>query len=398
MSLFKNRILAAAAAGALLPLAGLGLTAGAAYASSTGCAFSNGCATLHGTDANGNSVAMDAKYQKKTEILIGYADSAGDGATSFDGVLHYGRGTKSTTYQDTALQVSHLDNSCTGTPGTLTVGSSTVAGSGALTVSNPPSGVTITGSGTDSLGFAGLTGGGSIVVDENYGTDCAAAWTVALAGGSLKTVSGPDKAGTIGWQVYAPGGIQFTDASVPGGTYGYSGLPSLVKSSDSGTLTVATSTAPPQTDSSVTVSFTDSNGAEVTYTFELVVSALKSVTPGAGTAFYTFVYAPKGDWTSQCVTDINGSGALKLFPCTLGKDTGQDFTVDSTSGLLSGSQAHVKNLLAAAAGANACLVDPSTSAAATPQSDTADEVAPGGRQLYVNGSCAANVDLWSWGT
>ena len=128
------------------------------------------------------------------------------------------------------------------------------------------------------------------------------------------------------------------------------------------------------------------------------MTGIKSTTPGAGVPFYTFVYAPKGDWTSQCVTDINGSGALKLFPCTLGKDNGQDFTIDSANGLLDGSQHHVSNWLAAAAGVKSCLTDPSTSAAGTPQSDTADEVAPAGRQLYVNGSCAANTDLWSWGT
>ena len=140
------------------------------------------------------------------------------------------------------------------------------------------------------------------------------------------------------------------------------------------------------------------DGAVDTASFDLLVTGIKSTTPGAGVPYYTFVYAPKGDWTSQCVTDINGSGALRLFPCTLGKDTGQDFTIDSTSGLLDGSQHHVSNWLAAAGGVKSCLVDPSTSAAATSQSDAADELPPGGRQLYVNGSCAANVDLWSWGT
>ena len=110
-----SRILAATAASVLLPFAGLGLTAGAAYASSTGCAFSNGCATLHGTDVNGNTVAMDAKYQRSTEILIGYPDNAGDGATSFDGVLHEGKGAKTTAYADTGLTVSRLRT----TPATL---------------------------------------------------------------------------------------------------------------------------------------------------------------------------------------------------------------------------------------------------------------------------------------
>ena len=93
----KMKTLAAAAA---LSLTGISFstaamfTTGTAQASTPGCAFTNGCGTLKGTDANGSSVAMDAKGKNKTEILIGYADNAGDGATSFDSDLHYGRGTR----------------------------------------------------------------------------------------------------------------------------------------------------------------------------------------------------------------------------------------------------------------------------------------------------------------
>ena len=105
MSTIRSKVLALAAG--LTLLAGTGVAAaGSASASSTGCAFTNGCATLHGTDANGSAVAMDAKGKNKTEILIGYADNAGDGATSFDGVLHYGKGTKTTTYADTGFTLS----------------------------------------------------------------------------------------------------------------------------------------------------------------------------------------------------------------------------------------------------------------------------------------------------
>ena len=91
-----------------------------------------------------------------------------------------------------------------------------------------------------------------------------------------------------------------------------------------------------------------------------------------------------------------GPGALRLLPCTLGKDTGQDFTIGTSNGLLSGSQATVRNLLAEAANpADSYLTDPSTSDPSVPQSDTADALPPGGRQLYVNGTSA---NLWSWGT
>ena len=394
---FKSKVLASAG---VLTLAALSLGAGtSAWASSPGCAFTNGCATLHGMDASGNDVAMDAKRQDKNGIVIGYPDNAGDVASSWDGVLHYGKGSKSTTYQDTSIQANFTHPACgtTPEPGAMSVVSPVVTGTAGdtLSVRSVPAGVTYTISGV-TVTFAGLPSSGAIVVDESYGS-CTVADLITVSGGNL---TGPhatlDGGGTI-HSTYPVGGVQFTGTTT-GGSFSYSGLPAGITSNSSGMLTVATSTQEPGTYSSVGVTFTDTNGASVTDAFQLVVKGDKIVTPGAGVAYYTFVYAPKGDWTSQCVTDINGSGALRLFPCTLGKDTGQDFTIDSTSGLLDGSQHHVSNWLAAAGGVKSCLVDPSTSAAATSQSDAADELPPGGRQLYVNGSCAANVDLWSWGT
>ena len=59
------------------------LAAGTAQASSTGCAFTNGCATLHGTDGASHAVAMDAKRKSSAPgtLIIGYPDIPGDGAT-----------------------------------------------------------------------------------------------------------------------------------------------------------------------------------------------------------------------------------------------------------------------------------------------------------------------------
>ena len=380
----RTKVLAAAAALALI--SGTGAVATSAWASSPGCAFSNGCATLHGTDASGNTVAMDAKYQNKSEILIGYVDNAGDGATSFDGVLHYGKGAKTTTYQDTA---------CRPTSGTTPAASSRRSRRPSAARSPPAPTSSLSRRERhdvrhvrDSPGYTGRPAG--TVIDETYGTNCVAAytyvgpgWTQDLAG-SISRVT-PEAASRS-----SP-----TPLTLPGRSVRQS-LPSGI--GEQRRTERRPLTARPDTYSSVSVSYTDANGAEITYAFELVVSGIKSTTPGVGVPYYTFVYAPKGDWTSQCVTDINGSGALKLYPCTLGKDTGQDFTINSASGLLDGSQYHVSNWLAAAVGAKSCLTDPSTSAAATPQTDAADELAPGGRQLYVNGSCAANTNLWSWGT
>jgi hypothetical protein len=73
MSIGK-RVLAAAAGLTLAAGAAIGATS--AFASTAGCSFGDGCATLHGVNAAGNPVAMDAKYKNEHEILIGYPDNA----------------------------------------------------------------------------------------------------------------------------------------------------------------------------------------------------------------------------------------------------------------------------------------------------------------------------------
>ncbi len=338
--MLRTKYLAIAAG---LTLAGSIAVAGPASASSTGCAFSNGCATLHGTDAAGNDVAMDAKYQNKSEILIGYPDNTGDNATSFDGVLHYTHTRSVTTWDDSELKQFAADAPVYANQGSATP-------------------IKISGSSYDAA-----TGTWNITVTGGTGP-----YTAAISGlsdsGSAASVTSPitESSGSYNAAISVNG-----DTLAPG-VY------------DDITLTITDSATPvPQS---------------VSYTAAARVVAHSVTIPGGNEPFYTFVYAPHGDWTSQCVTDINGSGALKLYPCTEGREAGQDFTIGSTGGLLDGSQNHVSNLLAAAAGASSCLTDPSTSNALAGQSDAADEVAPGGRQLYVNGSCAAGANLWSWGT
>lgn len=334
--------IAATAAVLTLPLAGAGLSLAAtsAWASSAGCAFSNGCATLHGTDASGNTVAMDAKYQKATEIVIGYPDNAGDGATSFDGVLHYTRATSQTVWADTEVFPASKP-----------------------TTSDPASPVTIA----------------DITDDAAAGT-----WSFNVSGGSAPYTA-------------VIGGLPGASVTSP-----IQAAPTATPAADNATFTVNGDNLAPGLYDDVTLTLTDSATTTpdtVTFTIALRVFAHQVTIPGGNTPFYTFVYAKGGVWSNQCVTDANGSGALRMVKCTLGHDTGQDFTVDSASGLLGSGQAHVSDLLAAAVDkASSCLTDPSTSAPATPQTDAADEQPPGGRQLYVNGSCAAGANLWDWGT
>ena len=233
----KMKTLAAAAA---LSLTGISFstaamfTTGTAQASTPGCAFTNGCGTLKGTDANGSSVAMDAKGKNKTEILIGYADNAGDGATSFDSDLHYGRGTKTTTYADTGFTLSptftsfpcNLTTDHFATPNTTTVpGQLTAAGTGNVLVVESTTG-TATASPASGASLT-LGGAGTITVGQQYasdGTSCVASYTGTVSGSSISGVTGPDTASLT--YPTSPGGSTWTFLDFDtGGTFKFTGLP-----------------------------------------------------------------------------------------------------------------------------------------------------------------------------
>ena len=130
----------------------------------------------------------------------------------------------------------------------------------------------------------------------------------------------------------------------------------------------------------------------------------QSVNPGNDVPYYTFVFAKGGVWSSECVTDNNGSGALTLQACTLGKNRYQDwYALDGTgakSGALQSSTAafRLQNVLASVANpADSCLTDPSALVPSTPQTDATDEgTSPAGRQLRTDGSCTVGVNPWTW--
>lgn len=73
---------------------GVGLVAigGNAHASEIACQVADGCGTLHGTDAAGIPVALDAKRKADLGIDIGYPDLPNDQATAWSLVLHQGHG------------------------------------------------------------------------------------------------------------------------------------------------------------------------------------------------------------------------------------------------------------------------------------------------------------------
>lgn len=396
---FKRKVLSSAAVA--VGLGTLMLTPGAAFASSTGCAFTNGCATLHGVDAASHGVAMDSKYQSAStgNLIIGYPDNSGDGATDFDAVLHYTPGNNVTTYSDTGFLVSHLSLACS-----LSGVSSTDIPKKTGTTITAPYPLTVSqANGTDftttgpstSLSFSGTLQDGTVVTETGTGSDAGCAGAFTYHGGTFH-LSDP----TSLISVHNVGGsvTEFTDSDT--GTFSFSGLPDGV-SVNGGSLTADSSTAVPGTYSSVGVTFTESSGAAITEAFNLTVDGTSATAPGAPTPYYTFAYAKAGVWSNECVTDTNGSGALTLETCTLGHDHYQDFYAlqgGVPQGSLqtdTGGTYHIQNLLSAYGSANSCLIDAATVNPATPETNAFDE-ATGGRQLAVTGSCTSDATSWSW--
>jgi hypothetical protein len=418
----KSKVLAGATALTLVGGVGLAgaLTAGAAEASSTGCAFTDGCATLHGVDAAGNHVAMDAKYQNPKEIVIGYPDNPADGATDFDAVIHYTTGQKTTGWADTALQAADGDFS------TIAVTKAVLA-AGVLAI--PAGGIACLDDGiptTDSVTITtrgGLSGGGSATCDS------AGAFSGTIGGASgqiVFTVNGLlHNAEAVSILGVSGGAIVSVDNASPEVPNTLSPNVTFSGTSTVGTLTswteddmppgltgnlttagvLSPGTAQPGVYGYATVSGADGDGATGSVTFLLDVIGQKVTTPGPNIPFYTFVYAKDGVWSSQCVTDTNGSGALSLQACTLGKDQYQDFFADNAAGVPQGdlqtnstAQYYIQDVLAAVSSkADSCLTDSSTLNPATPETDAVDETT-GGRQLRVDGPCSGAQDQWSWGS
>lgn len=422
----------------------LTLGTSSAYASSGGCAFGNGCATLHGQDAAGHDVAMDAKYQKKNEILIGYPDLNNDTATSFDGVLHFTKGPKTQGWVDTSLEA----NPPFFTPDITLNKPSTTNSTATAAVSVTGAAVSPKTFGTDINGLSANITGNTLTVNLNgtgpgdgtykfivswvpnpaHNATEKAVFLVQVSGGNIVQVaadsvnlnappntvypnvqfSGTEtctvatpivlSAAIVGKTVPLPtlcptqSVSSWTGTDLPGGL-----------SIGAGTGLLAPGTAVADTYDWATVSGADSLGATGSQTVNLKVQGSFVTNPGPDVPYYTFVFAPHGTWTNMCVTDINGSGALKLETCTLGHDRYQDFFALDGSGnpsqIVDGStQYHFQDWLANIANpGHSCLIDHSVLNPGTPQSDPTD-MAPGGRQLRVDGTCTASSTLWNWNT
>jgi hypothetical protein len=327
------------------------MAAPSANATTFNCVFSNGCGALHGVNAVGTPVAVDAKYKNPDEMAIGYPDLTGDSATNVALVAHTQHSVGTQAWADTALFGTDANLVCTDA------------------TSAPPSPPACGGNGTLTNNV-----GGSLT------------FTFTPAGPVALSASQSDSAvlpsGLAAGAPVSIGGGQFTVA-VPLGT----AVPNTY-GAQSVTFNAVYPDGPSRT-------FTDT----ITVTFILKVDANHEFTPGPVSTFYTIVFAKNGFWSSQCLTEVGTVGKVRFAPCTLGHDPGQRFYaylggVPATSSILAGGTYSFQS-----GEGGGFLEDASVNPSPQlPQTDLADSILPNGRQLDVNGtnSLQAN-EMWTWG-
>lgn len=345
----RFRLGLAAAGLGLLTAAGLA-TAPPAHASSFNCVTSVGCGTLH-TVINfhgGTTVAMDAKYQKATEMVIGYPDLNRDKATSFDKVAHT---THTRTWQDTAIIGGFSSNVCT----------RTVLPSGPNSDCNNPAGI-------QGAVFPVITSAGSQVEVR-----------LTLASGIVYDSEAPTNLvnglGLTGVQA-SPGG---------GGTTVVEGF-----------IGLANATAVPNNYGGQTITL-KAHGSGVSYsdviTFALHVDGNRVDNPNADLTYYTLVYAPGNVWSNACVTNVDpgGDNTLALRTCSAGRNLDQRFfaEVGGVPQVVSNNDSRSFQIENQFPGSNLFMRDTSNSDPTVPQPDSSDN-----RQLSVG----ATAQTWTWGT
>jgi hypothetical protein len=333
--LIRVRNLLGVLATAALPFGAVVLSAPGAHASDFDCVLADGCGTFHSVNAAGYPVAMDAKYQDGLEEIIGYPDLSGDKATDFALVAH-----------DQAGQRVRYDKT-----------------------------YAVTGS---ADGLTATVSDGELVFSLNVASISGYAGFTYAAG--LSGVAG------------VPASVSLAATSTPGV---YTGQVRLPFSLASGTYTL---------DATVAAAVIPPNTAEVPVftagSFTLTVTAAE-VTTVAHSVEYSIVYAPDDRWTSDCVT-VTGAGLLRGTPCTAGRNPAQLFALYAagTSTPLAVSDVAVSqeyNLKSLVTGRY--VEDQSVSAPSVPQTDAADAILPGGRDVDANGIDATAADAeWYWGS
>ena len=226
------------------------------------------------------------------------------------------------TWQDTSLQVNSLHP--TGTvpqPATIVPAPNTSpTGKGTVTVSRASASDTLTVNSAMSKipkGMIVSNGGGvvtvfglpqqpastvqgTLVVDDTSASGWTTAWIVVFSQGSSPAPAGlvtdyyySDAPNAI-TRSYPVGGVQFSEVPTvhvtpstgaeltpaPAYSFAYSGLPGGIVSNSAGLLTIAGSTAAPNTYGSVGVTATDQYGASAQSAFQLVVHAQQVYVPG----------------------------------------------------------------------------------------------------------------------
>ena len=225
-------------------------------------------------------------------------------------------------WQDTSLQVNSLHSTgAVPQPATIVPAPNTSpTGKGTVTVSRASASDTLTVNSAMSKipkGMIVSNGGGvvtvfglpqqpastvqgTLVVDDTSASGWTTAWIVVFSQGSSPAPAGlvtdyyySDAPNAI-TRSYPVGGVQFSEVPTvhvtpstgaeltpaPAYSFAYSGLPGGIVSNSAGLLTIAGSTAAPNTYGSVGVTATDQYGASAQSAFQLVVKAQPVYVPG----------------------------------------------------------------------------------------------------------------------
>ncbi len=396
---FKAKI--AGVAVAALAFGGMAaMAAPSANATTFNCVFSNGCGALHGVNAVGTPVAVDAKYKNPAEEAIGYPDLSGDSATNVALVAHQSKSFG--TLADTAVQAFLTHRTATDCPAQVTNFTSSNPSTATPAAGTTFSHASATGVASAVISSGNLvvtvtgTGNGSVTVSNTSANgDCTVVDSVALMASSGNVTSQVESQDVITSVTSAnnnvTGSVTFNANSSPAIAATESNLPPGLVSGQP--LTPGSATPGTYNDLGLTV--TDAQGASVTGTFDLKVTGHHVAV--SGPVFYTIVFAKNGFWSSDCLTAV-GAGKLRFSPCTLGHNPAQRFyafsgSVPVTANILGGGTYSFRNA------AFGFMEDASQNTSPlTPQNDLADSILPGGRQLDVNGTGPIQAnELWIWG-
>jgi hypothetical protein len=236
---------------------------------------------------------------------------------------------------------------------------------------------------TDQAGDVAVVTQTNVVEDPSGNLTLGSTCTTDEVGSLTATNDNPN----IDFSVPGPAAVTWHSPNLPAGLADPASTAPFP--STTGSLVPGTATAGFY--SGVKVFATDAAGAKSRTVFTLRVQGTLTHTITAGQTYYTFVYAPDGNWSNACLTDV-GDGNLAFRPCTLGRDLSQRFfaEVGGVPQVIHNTDTRAFSVEAGWTGSGHFMQDSSGSDPRVPQPDHSDN-----RQLNVNGSAGTT---WTWGT